>query len=183
MNEFIQDLQKLPCEVRSDAISKQLYSVDASIYEVQPTAIVIPRSKDDLIQAVRIAKKYKVSVTMRGAATGITGGCLGTGLVIDTSHLNNVISVDYEKQRAVVEPGTIQDHLNEYVRDKNLRLGPDTSTGNRATIGGMVANNACGAHALKYGRMVDAVEEVEVFLALVNLFVFMSYLFKSGTKN
>lgn len=167
MELFLEALKnQLTSEVRTDAVSRQLYSVDASIYELAPLVIVIPRSKEELIRTVQIAFEYKVPITARGAATGITGGCLGSGLVIDCSKfLNSIVSIDYEKELATIEPGVIQDQLNMALSAKGYRLGPDTSTGNRATLGGMVANNATGAHALKFGRMVDHVEEVELILA------------------
>lgn len=166
MNNFLHELQEnLTSEVRSDTIYKQLYSVDASIYEVEPLAIVIPRSKSDLIKAMQIAAKHKVSVIPRGAATGITGGCLGKGLIIDTSmHLNKIISIDYENECVICEPGVVQDELNAVLGSQGYRLGPDTSTGNRATIGGMIGNNAAGAHALQFGQMVDHTEEIELIL-------------------
>ncbi len=166
MSAFLDDLKReLSSETKVDTISKVLYSTDASIYEVEPIAIVIPRTKADLIKAIQIANRHKVSVIPRGAATGITGGCLGKGLVIDTSvHLNAIRSIDYDKERVICEPGVIQDQLNAALSHQGYRLGPDTSTGNRATIGGMVGNNAAGAHALKFGQMVDHLEACELIL-------------------
>lgn len=167
MQLFIEELKKrVTSEVRVDSVSKALYSVDASIYEVQPLAIIIPRTKEDLIQAIKIAHKHKVPIIPRGAATGITGGCLGEGLVIDTSkYLHQILSINYEQEYAIVQPGVVQDTLNAALEKRGYRLGPDTSTGNRATIGGMVGNNAVGAHSLKYGHMCDHVEAIELILA------------------
>lgn len=166
MQLFIEELKKaIVSEVRVDSVSKALYSVDASIYEVTPLAIVIPRTKEDLVKAITIAHKHKVPIIPRGAATGITGGCLGKGLVIDTSkYLHQILSINYDQEYAIVQPGVVQDTLNAALEKKGYRLGPDTSTGNRATIGGMVGNNAVGAHSLKYGRMSDHVEAVELIL-------------------
>lgn len=153
-------------EVRFDEISRQVYSVDASIYEIEPLGIILPKSKDDLIKAVNVARRYGIPVIPRGAATGITGGCLGKGLVIDTSkYLNRILHIDYKKQTATCEPGVIQDVLNAALSEQGYRLGPDTSTGNRATIGGMLANNAAGARSLRYGKMVDHVHSVEILLS------------------
>lgn len=167
MTSFIDELKvNLKSEVRFDTASKIIYSVDASIFEVEPTAICFPKSTADVIAATKIAHRHKVPVIARGAGTGIAGGCLGTGLIIDTSrYLTRIISIDREKKLAVVEPGVIQDDLNREALPFGLRLGPDTSTGNRATIGGMVSTNAAGAHSLKYGRMVDHVEEIELVLS------------------
>lgn len=154
------------CEVRQDAISRKIYSVDASIYEVEPFAVVIPKTREDLIKAISIAQHYGIAVTARGAATGITGGCLGEGIIIDTSkYLNHIQHIDWGKKSAQVEVGVIQDDLNHALSAGAYRLGPDTSTGDRATLGGMAANNAAGARSLLYGKMVDAVESIELILS------------------
>lgn len=153
-------------EVHFDAIHRHVYSVDASIFEVEPIGIVLPKSREDLIRTVQIAKNHNIPVIARGAATGITGGCIGKALIIDTSkYLNRILEINYEKKYAICEPGVVQDRLNEALAEKGYRLGPDTSTGNRATLGGMVANNAAGARSLLYGTMVDHVNAIELLLA------------------
>ena len=166
MRNFIDELQhEVSGEVRFDRASLAVYAVDASIFEVEPIAICIPRSKEDIIAAIKIARKHKVPIIPRGAATGISGGCIGKGLVIDTSkYLNRILHIDSKNKIAIVEPGVIQDELNSALLPFGLRLGPDTSTGNRATIGGMVANNSAGAHSLVYGRMCDHVVALDVIL-------------------
>ncbi len=162
-----QDLRAhLEGEVRFDDICRKIYSVDASIYEVEPIGIVIPKTREDVIFAVQIAEAHGISVIPRGAATGITGSCLGKGLIIDTSkYLDHILHIDYEKGYALCEPGVVQDTLNQALSGEGYRLGPDTSTGNRATLGGMLANNSAGARSLRYGKMVDHVEAVEMVLA------------------
>jgi FAD/FMN-containing dehydrogenase/Fe-S oxidoreductase len=153
-------------EVHFDAVHKRVYSIDASIYEVEPVGIVLPKHKHDLINAVKIAHQFNVPVIARGAATGITGGCLGKALIIDISkYLNHILKIDYASEFAICEPGVVQDRLNDALYEHGYRLGPDTSTGNRATISGMVANNAAGSRSLRYGVMADHVEEVELILA------------------
>lgn len=166
MEEWIQQLKNNTSnEVHSDAFSRKIYSVDASIFEVEPLVVVLPKTKDDIVAVLKIAQEYRIPVIPRGAATGITGGCLGKGLILDLSkYCNKLIEVDYERGYAICEPGLVQDRLNEALSDQGFRLGPDTSTGNRATIGGMLANNAAGARSLHYGCMVDHVEEVELAL-------------------
>jgi len=160
-------------DVRFDSISRTAYSVDASIYEIEPVGIVIPRHKEDLCKAVQIAREYGVPIIPRGAATGITGGAIGKGLIIDLSkYLDTITSIDFDAEYAVCQPGVVQDRLNEALSQKGYRLGPDTSTGNRATIGGMIGNNAAGSRSLKYGKMVDHVEGMELLLSngdLINL--------------
>lgn len=158
--------EKIRGEVRVDPIARRVYSVDASIYEVEPLAVVLPLDNEDLRVAIQIANEHQLSVTPRGAATGITGGCLGEGVILDTSkYLNQILEINYEQEYVRCQPGVVQDVLNEALAEKNYRLGPDTSTGNRATIGGMVGNNAAGARSLRYGKMVDHVEEVKLLLA------------------
>lgn len=157
--------EKINGEVRFDSLSRQIYSIDASIYEVEPLGVVIPKTEEDVFQTLKIAQDENVSVIARGAATGITGGCLGKGLIVDVSkYLNQIIEINYQEEYAICEPGVVQDRLNEALSANGYRLGPDTSTGNRATIGGMLANNAAGARSLHYGKMVDHVQAVELFL-------------------
>lgn len=166
MNVVDQLKSSIKGEVLSDPISLHIYSVDASIYEVKPEVIVSPRDLDDVLGTVKVAREHSLPITARGAATGITGGCLGTGIILDLSrHMNHILEINYEEEYAICEPGVIQDQLNDALHSSGYRLGPDTSTGNRATIGGMLANNAAGARSLKYGRMVDHVEEVELVLS------------------
>lgn len=164
---------ELEGEVRFDSISKSVYSVDASIYEVEPICIVLPKNKSDILKAIKIAAKHEVPIIARGAGTGIVGGCIGKGMIIDTSkYLNNILQINFEEEYAIVEPGVVQDQLNEALSNRGYRLGPNTSTGNRATIGGMVANNSAGSHSLIYGKMVDHVLEVELALSTGELIRF-----------
>lgn len=153
-------------EIHFDPITRHVYSVDASIFEVEPLGVVIPKSKEDLIKTVQIAYYHHIPIIARGAATGITGGCLGRGIIIDTSkYLNRIMTINIDEQFVICEPGVIQDDLNTSLSSSGYRLGPDTSTGNRATLGGMLANNAAGARSLRYGKMVDHIQAVELILA------------------
>lgn len=153
-------------EVYFDTMTRHVYSVDASIFEIKPLGIVIPKNKQDLQRTVEIASHFHIPLTVRGAATGITGGCLGRGLILDVSkYLNQILKINIQEQYAICEPGVIQDDLNRMLAPAGYRLGPDTSTGNRATLGGMLANNAAGARSLRYGKMADHVQEVELLLA------------------
>ena len=167
MRTVSQHLQEvIEGEVHFDAISKKVYSVDASIYEVEPLGIVLPKTSEDLIKTLNIARDAKIPVIPRGAATGITGACLGQGLIIDLSkYLNHILEINLDEEYAICEPGVVQDRLNEALSPHGYRLGPDTSTGNRATLGGMLANNAAGSRSLHYGRMVDHVLAVDLLLA------------------
>lgn len=166
MDEFFKALKStVEGDIYNDSITRAIYSVDASIYEIKPLGIVAPKDKTNLIHTLKIAFAHKIPVTARGAATGITGSCLGHGLIIDTSrYLNNILEINIDQEYAICEPGVIQDQLNEALAPFDYRLGPDTSTGNRATLGGMLANNSAGARSLFYGSMVDHVEELEMAL-------------------
>lgn len=166
MRSFIAQLKNLEGETRFDLLSRKIYSVDASIFEVEPLGVVLPKTKQALIDTLHIAAEYNIPVIPRGAATGITGGCLGTGLIIDHSKfLNRILEINIQEEYAICEPGVVQDRLNEALSPFGYRLGPDTSTGNRATLGGMLANNSAGARSLYYGRMVDCIDSVELALA------------------
>ena len=143
-------------EVYFDEITRRIYSIDASIFQVIPVGVVVARSSEDIYRAVSASNKNKVPVIARGAATGINGGCIGEGLIIDTSkYMKKIVEINYEEGFALCQPGVIQDQLNKALEANGFCLGPDTSTGNRATIGGMVGNNAAGAHSMRYGKMVD----------------------------
>lgn len=153
-------------DVHFDEITRHVYSVDASIFEVLPLGVVIPKDQSDVQKTVEIASQHRVPITVRGAATGITGSCLGRGLIIDLSKsLNQIIHIDTSEGYAICEPGVVQDDLNLALSSFGYRLGPDTSTGNRATLGGMLANNAAGARSLRFGKMSDHVLEVELLLS------------------
>lgn len=153
-------------EVRSDVMSRHIFSVDASIYELLPSLVVFPKSIDDLTKIIEISATYNISITPRGGGTGIAGSCLGQGIIVDTSkYLNRILELNLEQGWALCEPGVLQDQLNRMVSPHGLRLGPDTSTGNRATIGGMAATNAAGSHYLHYGNMQDHVLEMEMLLS------------------
>ena len=158
--------QQLEGEVRFDKVSRALYSTDASVYQIEPLGVVLPRSRDDLIRVVRICAKFRCPLTMRGGGTSQAGQAIGAGLVADTSkYLNRVLEVNAAKRWARVEPGVVLDELNAALRPHNVRFAPDISTASRATIGGMMANNSCGARSVLYGKTIDHVLEQEVVLS------------------
>ena len=151
--------------VRFDAASKLLYSTDASMYQVEPIGVVTPRDADDVRAAVQVAREQKVALLPRGGGTSLTGQTVNRALVLDfTQHMNQVLEVNPEELWARVQPGLVQDELNHHVRGKGLLFGPDTSTSNRATLGGMMGNNSGGSHSLAYGLTVDHVIEIRALL-------------------
>ncbi|MGH9057355.1 MAG: FAD-binding and (Fe-S)-binding domain-containing protein [Acidimicrobiales bacterium] len=139
------------------------YSSDASNYRVVPTAVVFPRHAEEVLAALRVCGDAGVALTSRGGGTSIAGNAVGAGVVVDFSrHLNAVRAVDPEARTATVEPGAILDDVTAAASKHGLRFGPDPSTHARATIGGSLGNNACGARALAFGRCADNVIDLDV---------------------
>lgn len=152
-------------EVRFDAFSRVLYSTDASIYQIVPLGVVVPADEDDLATALRIAAETQTPVLPRGGGTSLAGQAIGRAIILDCSkNLNRIISLDPVARLARVQPGVIQDDLNLAAGPHGLRLGPDTATSNRATLGGMIGNNSCGARSIVYGKMIDHVHQLRVRL-------------------
>ena len=142
--------------IDASELSRALYSSDASLYRVVPLAVVQPRSSDQVAAVLDATRAIGVGVTTRGAGTSCAGNAVGSGVILDLSrHLNKIISIDPEERTAVVEPGVVQASLQAAAAEYGLRFGPDPSTHNRCTIGGMIGNNACGPRALGYGRTSD----------------------------
>src|SRR5437762_3593352 len=153
-------------DIYFDRYSRLLYSTDASIYQIEPIGVVVPRHKGDVQAVVELANKFNVPVLPRGGGTSLAGQTVGHALVLDFSkYMQNVLEVNQEELRCRVQPGLVQDELNAYVRSMGLQFGPDTSTSNRATIGGMIGNNSAGAHSLTYGKTLDHVIELTVLLS------------------
>ncbi|MCH8204310.1 MAG: FAD-binding protein [Candidatus Hydrogenedentes bacterium] len=154
------------CEIRYDALSRQLYATDASIYRIEPYAVALPRSPRETARAIQVAIDKDIPIIPRGAGTGLAGGALGSGLVIDFSRYNRrIFDFDRERRRVRVEAGVVLDQLNAYLMPHGLHFGPDVATSSRATLGGMIANNSSGAHVPVYGTTCDHVLALEVALA------------------
>ena len=153
-------------EVDASRLRRAEYSTDASNYRVVPNVVVFPRHADEVAAAIGVARETGAPITARGAGTSCAGNAIGPGIVLDfAQHLNRVIEVDPEAGTATVEPGVILTGLQRAVAPHGLRFGPDPSTESRCTLGGMIGNNACGAHALAYGRTADNVERLSLVLA------------------
>src|SRR5262250_3959287 len=153
-------------EVRFDRVSRLMYSTDASIYEIEPIGVVLPRAHEDVFATMEVARDFKVPVLPRGAGTSLAGQTVGDAVVIDMSkHLNRVLEVNTEERWAVVEPGVVQEQLNLHLKPMGFLFGPDTSTANRATLGGMIGNNSAGSHSIVYGKTIDHILEMDVVLA------------------
>ena len=153
-------------DVRFDKVSRALYSTDASVYQIEPLGVVIPRSVESVASAITLAARHGVSITPRGGGTSQAGQSIGSGIVLDTSkYLNRVLEINPDERWARVEPGVVLDELNAALRPHNLRFAPDVSSASRATVGGMMANNSSGARSVIYGKTIDHVLEQRVVLA------------------
>ena len=153
-------------EVAFDAYTRHLFSRDASMYAITPAGVVYPRHAGDVATALRLAGEAGLPVLARGAGTSLAGQTVGPGLVLDLSrHMHAIRSIDREARTALVEPGVVQDDLNGAAAPHGLMFGPDTSTSNRATIGGMIGNNSAGSGSLRYGMTIDHVQQLEVVLS------------------
>src|SRR3954470_1113494 len=168
MNDDLYEALKtrLTGEVRFDRASRLMYSTDASIYEIEPIGVVIPRTHDDVFATMEVARKFKVPVLPRGAGTSLAGQTVADAVVIDMSkYLNRVLEVNREEGWALVEPGVVQEQFNLHLRPMGFLFGPDTATANRATLGGMIGNNSAGSHSILYGKTIDHILETHVALA------------------
>ena len=149
--------------VSDDRRRRAEYSSDAGNYRVVPQVVVEPLDIDDVLATLEISRSSGVPVTGRGGGTSVAGNAIGTGIVIDFArHLNQILDVDLEGRTALVQPGVVLRDLQRRLAPSGLRFGPDPSTHARATFGGMIGNNACGAHTVAYGRTVDNVEALTV---------------------
>ncbi|MCA4902589.1 MAG: FAD-binding protein [Rhodocyclaceae bacterium] len=160
-------------EVLFDRFSRGRYSTDASIYQVDPVGVVIPRNERDAETAFRIALDQGIPVMPRGGGTSQCGQTVGAALVIDLSrHVNQVLEFDKEARTVWVQPGIVLDHLNAWLKPHGLWYPVDVSTSAQATIGGMTGNNSCGSRSIHYGNMVDNVLAVEAITAAGDAFMF-----------
>jgi FAD/FMN-containing dehydrogenase/Fe-S oxidoreductase len=153
-------------EVRFDKLSRALYSTDASNYEIEPVGVVIPRTEEDISIAVETARSLGAAILPRGGGTSLAGQAVGHALVIDFSkYLNDVIEINPESKTARVQPGIYIEQLNRRLKPSGLMFGPDPSTVRIATAGGVVGNNATGAHSILYGMAGDNVEAAKILLS------------------
>lgn len=167
MEEKLQQLKKsLKGDLFFDDTMKILYATDASAYRELPLAVCIPRTKDDLKILIQFANDNKTSLIPRTAGTSLAGQVVGNGIVVDVSkHFNKILELNEKENWVIVEPGVVRDELNLFLKPYHLFYGPETSTANRAMIGGMVGNNSCGSNSVKYGSAREHLLEVECLLS------------------
>jgi len=153
-------------EVRFDPYTRALYSTDASIYQMEPVGLVVPRDVDDVVATVRLACETGTPVLPRGGGTSLAGQCVNRAIVMDFSKvMHRVLEVNADERWARVEPGISLDELNAAVARTGLMFAPDPTTANRATVGGVIGNNSCGSHSMLYGKTVDHVLGMTVVLS------------------
>ena len=158
--------QVITGEVRFDRLTRRIYSTDASIYSIEPLGVVSPRTADDVVATVDVAKRFGVPILPRGAGTSLAGQTVGKAIVLDFSrYMHGLVTIDAEARQARVQPGLVQDDLNAAAARHGLMFAPDTSTANRATLGGMIGNNSCGSRSARYGMTIDHVSALDVVLS------------------
>ena len=161
------DLQRLvQGEVRFDRYSRALYSTDASIYQMEPVGVVLPRDQDDVIAVLKTASRYGIPVLPRGGGTSLGGQGCNHAVVLDFSkYMHSILEVSPEERWVRTQPGITLDELNYHMHPHGLHYAPDPTTSNRANVGGGIGNNSCGSHSVLYGKTVDHVKAVDVVLA------------------
>src|SRR5512146_983165 len=168
-------------DIRNDLASRRLYSTDASIYQIEPLGVVLPRTQDDLQAAVELAARYHLPILARGSGSSLAGQAIGEALIIDCSRwLDKLVAIDAENRTATVEPGLILNNLNRAAAKFGLQYGPDPASAERATMGGVIANNATGAHSITYGMTADHLVSADVVMADGSLGVFREQDLSSG---
>lgn len=159
-------LRETDCDVAFDNLTRQLYATDASHYQIEPLAVAFPRNGAQVAAVIRMAAEAEVPIIPRGGGTGLVGGAVGSGLVVDFSRHNRQISeLDLERRTVRVGAGVVLDQLNAFLKPHGYCFGPDVATSSRATLGGMIANNSSGSHVPVYGVTADHVLSLEVVLA------------------
>lgn len=158
--------EKIRGEVRFDEVARMLYRTDASIYEMEPIGLVIPRDEGDVVELVRWAVEQEVSMLPRGGGTSLAGQSVGNSVHVDFSkYMNQILELNAEQRWVRVQPGVVLDELNEFLKPHGLLFGPDVSTSSRANIGGMIGNNSCGARSIIYGKTIDHILGLKVVLS------------------
>src|SRR6202163_579236 len=164
--KFLQLSRQLEGELFTDETTRILYATDASAYREIPLAVAIPKSVEDLKKLILYARENQTSLIPRTAGTSLAGQVVGKGIVVDVSkNFTNIIEFNKEEAWVRVEPGVIRDELNLYLKPHGLLFGPETSTANRAMIGGMVGNNSCGSNSVVYGSTRDHLMEIKALLS------------------
>ncbi|MEP7198849.1 MAG: FAD-binding and (Fe-S)-binding domain-containing protein, partial [Chloroflexota bacterium] len=166
MSNIVDELRgRITGEVRFDQISRALYSTDASIYQIEPIGVVIPKNADDIQAVIETGNQYQTPVLIRGGGTSLSGQSVGEAILMDCSkYFNQILEVNAEERWARVQPGVVLDHLNQQLEPLGLWFGPDVAPSSRATLGGMMGNNSAGMRSITYGKTIDHVISQNVIL-------------------
>lgn len=167
MKENLKQLAKqLEGDLFFDKMIRTLYATDASSYRELPLAVAIPKTKEDISKLISFASTHQTSLIPRTAGTSLAGQVVGNGIIVDVSkHFNQILELNKEEGWVRVQPGVIRDELNLFLQPHGLFFGPETSTANRAMIGGMVGNNSCGSNSVVYRSTREHLIEVKAFLS------------------
>ena len=167
MTDITNELNKrVDGDVRFDKMSRALWSTDASIYQIEPLGVVLPKHEDDVISVIEIANKFNVPVLPRGGGTSLAGSTIGEAIVIDFSqYMRSLKDINIEEKWVSTQPGIILDELNGHLSPEGVLFAPDPSTSNRGNVGGALGNNSCGAHSIMWGKTVDNVIEIDAILS------------------
>ncbi|MFQ3652356.1 MAG: FAD-binding oxidoreductase, partial [Gemmataceae bacterium] len=158
--------QHLRGEVRIERPARLLYATDASIYQIEPFAVVLPRDAGDLQTVMQLAAEMRIPLTPRGGGTSLSGQAIGEGIIVDCSkYMDAILDIDPKSRTARVQPGVLLDGFNRALEPYGLQFGPDVSTASRANLGGMIGNNSAGARSIVYGKTIDHVICLQVILS------------------
>ena len=183
--DFVADLRKhFRGDIRLDPASRVLYSTDASMYQIEPLGVAIPKTQDDLLAAVELAAKYKIPILPRGAGSSLGGQAIGEALILDCSRfLDSIVEINPGTHSAIVEPGVVLATLNRAAAKHGLMFGPDPASAERATMGGVIGNNATGAHSILYGMAADHIISVDAILSDGSAVTFDDSIFDTRQMN
>jgi len=164
---FISDLKlNVSGDVLADRTSLGLYSTDASVYQIEPIVIVLPKDAEDVQNAIKIAADHNVTILPRGGGTSLAGQTVGKSMILDFSkYMNQLLELNVAEKWVRVQPGLVRDELNALLKEHKLHFAPDPATSSRANVGGMIGNNSSGTKSILYGKTVDHVLELDVILA------------------
>lgn len=164
---FISDLKlNVSGAVLADRTSLGLYSTDASVYQIEPIVIVLPKDTNDVHAAIKIARDHNVTILPRGGGTSLAGQTVGKSMILDFSkYMNQVLELNVTEKWVRVQPGLVRDELNAILKEHRLHFAPDPATSSRANVGGMIGNNSSGTKSILYGKTVDHVLSMDVILA------------------
>src|SRR6185436_13884769 len=159
-------IRQTGCDARFDNLTRQLYSTDASIYQIHPVGAAFPKNAQQASLVIHATADAGLSITPRGAGTSLVGNAIGDGLIVDFSRYNRQITdLNLEKRSVRVGAGVVLDQLNQFLKPHGFCFGPDVATSSRATLGGMIANNSSGSHVPVYGTTADHIISLEIVLA------------------